>query len=241
VTSSIRPVTHPTDPAILGYASLLRQTFADKNLCLPAYRMEEFLADPGPERTAHLLVLEEGGQVVGGTFFSCSAHTGAGFSEYLILAPTHRGGGYSRRLIEARQAVLDEAARGFGFERCPGLFIECESPARTPSEVAERERLTAMDLVERRRYFHHIGYRQVDVAYRQLPLCPQRVALDYLDLFFFAWNPALTDALPADFLLGSIRPVYQGWSPETWEGEIAGLRRQVGTGPVRLLPLFPMA
>ncbi|HLO02671.1 MAG TPA: hypothetical protein VK191_06155 [Symbiobacteriaceae bacterium] len=235
MTSAVRLVTDPTDPAIVRFAELLLDTFADPDICLPPDQIAAFLADPGPERSCHLLLLTEGTAVVGGTFFSCAWMTGAGFSEYMVLAPGARGGGYAKVLMTERKRVLDEAARTLGHKACLGLFIECLDPARAPHAVVQSERETAMDAAARQRFFHRAGFRRVDAPYRQPPLAPGQAAITYMDLLFLPWAPVVTKWLEVPFILETVRTVYQGWVPETWEEDLQELAAGLGAGPVPLV------
>lgn len=205
-----KEVVDPADRHIDDFAVLLRTTFADENICLSSERMREFLpALPGPERSFYLVVLLAGARVPGGTLFSCSVATGAGFSEYMVLSPQLRGQGISRRLFEYRRQVLDRQARHFGHPRAPGLLIEVENPERTPAEYVARERESAMDVVERPRYFSHLEYLRLDFDYVQPPLGQGQAPVEYLDLLFHPWDPAIQEAgaVPAGFLVASPAPV----------------------------------
>lgn len=235
MTSAVRLVTDPTDPAIVRFAELLLDTFADPDICLPPDQIAAFLEDPGPERSCHLLLLTEGEAVLGGTFFSCAWMTGAGFSEYMLLSPGARGGGYAKHLMAERRRVLDEAARALGHQACPGLFIECLDPARAPQAVVESERETAMDGTARRRFFHRAGFRKVDAPYRQPPLAPGQAAIEYMDLLFLPWAESVSERLEVPFILETVRTVYQGWVPESWEEDLAELGAGLGVGPVPLV------
>lgn len=235
MTSAVRLVTDPADPAIVRFAELLLDTFADPDICLPPDQIASFLADPGPERSCHLLLLTDGATVQGGTFFSCSWMTGAGFSEYMLLAPDARGGGYAKLLMAERRRVLDEAARALGHKACPGLFIECLDPERAPPAVVESERETAMDGHARRRFFRRAGFRRVDALYRQPPLAPGQAGITYMDLLFLPWSEAVSERLAVPFILETVRTVYQGWVPESWEEDLAELAVGLGQGPVPLL------
>lgn len=236
----IREVTDPFDTDVERFADLLKATFADQNICLGADRMQEFLAaSPGPERSFHLLVVRDGDEVLGGTLFSSIARTAAGFSEYMVLSPSIRGKGVSRLLFEGRRAVLDRAAQARGMPAATGIFIEVESPLRTPEAFVEHERITAIDIVERRRYFKHLGFYQVDIPYQQPPLGAGQAPVDYLDLLFQPWDPGLKagQLLSPDFIVQSLRPIFCSWSPQTCEETLQRLQAFMGGRPRQSLPL----
>lgn len=235
MASAVRIVTDPADPAISRFTELLLETFADPDICLPPEHVAAFLEDPGPERSCHLLLLTEGEAVLGGTFFSCAWMTGAGFSEYMVLAPAARGSGLAKLLMAERRRVLDEAARALGHRACPGLFIECLDPVRAPQVVVASERETAMDGTARRRFFQRAGFRKVEAPYRQPPLAPDKAAITYMDLLFLPWAPEASERLAVQFILETVRTIYQGWVPESWEEDLAELAAGLGTGPVRLV------
>lgn len=237
-----KEVADPGDPDIDRFAALLAATFADENIQLGGDRMRQFLAaSPGPAHSVHLVLAKAGHAVVGGTLFSSVAETGAGFSEYMLLARSARGLGLSRRLFDLRREVLDRQARlwGLGFPGATGLFIEVESPERTPAAYAQAEAITAMDISERRRYFHHMGFRRLDVAYQQPPLAEGKAPVDYLDLLFMPWAPDIAhlDRIDPIYLVQSVAPTFERWAPTVAQGALAALRARCADRPVRLVPL----
>jgi hypothetical protein len=57
-----------------------------------------------------------------------------------------------------------------------------------------------------------------------------------MDLLFAPWPPRA--AVPADWVLQTVAPVWQAWAPETAAAQVAQLRSEIGDGDVALLPLF---
>lgn len=234
----LKEVTDPKDRDVERFAALLQAHFADGNLWLGPERMRAFLAEsPTAARSFHLLVAGTEDRVLGGTLFSCSAATGAGFSEYMVLHSDARGSGLSRKLIERRREILMRSARERGHPGSPGVFIEVENPWRSPREFLEKERQVSMDAVERWRYFHHMGFFKLDCDYRMPPLGAGKVPIDYLDLMFCPWSDQYRVAVPAELLVRSIGPTWQAWSSDEGTRAMEGLRRSLGGKPVRLLNL----
>lgn len=236
----LKEVISPDDGDLAQLSALLSVTFADSNLWLGLHRVKEFLADPGPDRSFHVVVAREGDTMLGGTFFSCAAATGAGFSEYIVLTKEARGKGISRMLYDYRKATLDRSARQFGHPGCPGLLIEVENPWRIPAKFHEREKQTAMDAMERWRYFHHMGFYRLEFPYVMPPLRSDLQPVHYLDLLLNPWSERLVvlDHVPAEFVLRSVAPTMLGWAPEYSKVALENLRRQFGGRPVRMVPLL---
>ncbi len=237
----VRPVLDPRDPALPSAARLLAATFADPDVVLGLDRLREFVAEPGgADRSFHMLVATAEAQVVGVDVSSYMPAANCGFTEYIALAREHRGGGLSRRLHEARRALLDERARHAGAAACHGLFLEAESPERTPSAIVEAERATALDVRERLGYFAHLGFRRVDVHYVQPPLGPHKQPVTYLDLLFLSWDADVraSGRLPSTWLRAVLEPTWRRWSPATAMERLAALAGQLDGRPdVALLPL----
>ena len=149
---AVRRVTDPEDSALDGLSSLMQATFADPDTVLELDRIQAFLAERHSgtaERQFCVVVAEEDGAVVGGTVFSYVPATNCGFSEYLLVRKDRHGQRIGRLLFDARRTVLDELGRDFTHESCSGLFIEVDSPDRTPPDLLDRERETAMDPLTR--------------------------------------------------------------------------------------------
>src|SRR5947208_175451 len=82
---------------------------------------------------------------------------------------------------------------------------------RTPSELLEQERATAMDAAERLRVFAHLGFFRVALLYVQPPLGEGKEPVTYLDLLFAPWHEGALAAskVPTEWVLGTLGPVWQ--------------------------------
>ena len=228
-------VTRPDDSRLVALSALLERTFADPNSVLGLERIQQFLADETtPRRFCVMTVEEHNAGVVGGSIFSYVPHTACGFSEYLVLAPEYRGLGLGRKLFDRRKAILDASANG----HCRGLFIEADDPERTPPEMLEAERESSLDAYARLRLFAHLGFKRVAITYVQPPLGAGKVAVDYLDLLFAPWrsNP---DAVAVEWILGTLAPIWTGWSPQTAATHLEQLRE--ASGSARFASLLPLS
>lgn len=227
---------HPDDPRLAELARLLNATFPDPDSVLGLDRIQEFLqanqAD-GPRRFC-VLVAQQNAAVVGGTIFSYVARSNCGFSEYIVVDAAVRGSGIGRKLFDARKALLDAEAGRHGVATCRGLFIEVDSPERTPVDLVEAERQTALDPRQRLRMFHRLGFRRVDLAYVQPPLAPDKHAVDYLDLLFAPWD-ADPGWIPSEWIFDTLEPIWSAWSPATVAAHLARLRSAAPGPRVALL------
>ena len=185
---SLARVTRPDDSALAALNELLDRTLADPDTLLGLARLREFVGEANPERTFCVLVARRGDTVVGGSVFSYIVASNCGFSEYIVTSAVERGRGLGRRLFDARKALLDEYAQLYRHDGCFGVFIEVDSPLRTPAAFLDAERTSALDAWERLRIFDHLGFRRVEVTYAQPPLAPGKQAVDYLDLLFAPWG-----------------------------------------------------
>ena len=211
-------VSDPDSPRLVEVAHLLQAVFADPNTVLGLDRLREFLAANAvvPERSFHVhAALGSDDQVVGATVFSYVPRSNCGFSEYIVSRPDVRGQGIGRRLFDARKRQLDEAARAAGHAGCHGLFIEADSPERTPAALLEAERETGLDARERLRLFAHLGFLRVDVEYVQPPLGPGKQAVPYLDLLFAPWRENAFAEIPSNWMVETVTPIWAAWSPGT--------------------------
>ena len=232
----MKEITDPADPRLPGLAALLSGTFADPNTVLGLDRIREFLqANPadGPRRFC-VLVAEHNASLVGATIFSYVVRSNCGFSEYIVVDPAHRGRRLGRRLFDARRAVLDAEALRRGHHACHGVFIEVDSPTRTPPELAKAERQTALDVWQRLRIFDHLGFRRVDVPYVQPPLAADKHAIDYLDLLFAPWASE-PHRIPSEWVFDTLEAIWSAWSPRTCASHLARLRSAVPGPHVALL------
>ncbi len=227
-TIELDTVFDPADPRLLDVSNLLDRTFADPNTVLGVDRMREFLAaNSRARRTFRVLLAQtEDRSVVGCSVFSYVPRSNCGFSEYLVVDRELRGTRLGRRLFDRRKELLDAEASESGFGTCRGLFIEVDSPERTPPALAEAERETSLDVRERLRVFDHLGFLRVDVPYVQPSLAPDKKAIDYLDLLFAPWHETTSGAIPVEWVFETIEPVWSAWTPLTYARHLSDLRRQ---------------
>ena len=229
-------ITDAADPRLPRLAALLSRTFPDPNTVLGLERIQEFLQANRADgaRRFCVLVAEHNASIVGATIFSYVTGSNCGFSEYIVVDPAHRGLGLGRQLFDARKAVLDAEALRRGTARCHGVFIEVDSPTRTPPDLAQAERETAVDAWQRLRIFDHLGFRRVEVPYVQPPLAPDKQAIDYLDLLFAPWA---SDSwwIPSEWVFDTVEAIWSAWSPRTCASHLARLRSAVRGRRVALL------
>ena len=230
-------ITDPADARLEKLSALLNATFPDPNTVLGLDRMQEFLAanPANVRRHFNVLVAERDDAVVGGTVFSYVFDSNCGFSEYIVADQRVRGTGLGRSLFDARKAQLDALAKNNGFRGCHGVFIEVDSPERTPAHFAEAEGETALDLRQRVRLFAHLGFRRVDAPYVQPPLAPGKQAIDYMDLLFAAWEGVSQDRIPAEWVFDTLAAIWSAWTPDSFGRHLATLRDRVGASHVALL------
>jgi hypothetical protein len=231
---SIRRLADPLDPGLAGLARLLQASFADPDTVLELDRMQAFLTQPPAETNRHfrVLVAKDGGAVVGGSIFSYVPSTNCGFSEYLVVRKQRHGEGLGRRLFDARKTMLNELAREAGQDSCHGLFIEADSPERTPPHLQAREREMAMDAVTRLAVFAHLGFLRVELDYVQPPLGPGKQPVTYLDLLFAPWAERVRaeQRVPAEWVAETLCPVWHGWSPDDATADCKALRQRLAIG-----------
>jgi GNAT superfamily N-acetyltransferase len=230
-------VARPDDPRLVALAALLERTFPDPDSVLGLDRIQQFLSQQG-ERIFNVLVAEgSDGRVQGGSVFSYVPRSNCGFSEYLVLEPEMRGRGVGRKLFDRRREILDGLAHQCGHVRCRGQFIEVDSPERTPPELLAAERESSLDAHERLRLFGHFGFLKVDVPYVQPPLGPGKQPVDYLDLLFAPWEIPM-GVIPVEWIVQTLEPIWNAWTPEGAPGHLAHLRQRIG--PARLVSLRPL-
>lgn len=236
---ALRQLVEPEDEALAQLSGLLHAVFPDPDTVLGLDRLRAFLAQPRgqPGRDFCVVVAVENGLVVGGTIFSYVPATNCGFSEYLVVRKERHGQGIGRLLFDARQAALNTLAREFGLAMCSGLFIEADSPERTPPQLQARERETATDAATRLEVFAHLGFLRVDLAYVQPPLGPGKHPVRYLDLLFARWDAGVLDQahVPAAWVIETLCPIWQSWSSTCAACE--ALRQRLGTSKLALVPL----
>jgi len=254
-------VTRPEDPRVADLVRLLNQTFPDPNSVLGLDRIQQFLSDnsTGAPRQFHVLLAERpntftkksaslqrriagtsqgGGHngfgLVGASIFSYVAGSNCGFSEYLLVEPALRRQGLGRILFDRRQAVLNADAVRHGQPACNGVFIEVDSPWRTPAELLAAE---SFDPLERLRVFAHLGFRRVAVAYVQPPLGADKSAVEHMDLLFAPWAPETlaSDSIPAEWALATLETIWSAWTPELAGSYLVQLRGQIHGPSVSLV------
>lgn len=236
---TLAQIRYPGDPALAALHRLMVEVFVDPNLVFGLDRLQEFLrGGRAPDRFFHILTVRRGQQVLGGTIFSYLPDAGCGFSEYVMLAAAARGLGLGRALFEERRRILDADAAACGQSRCAGLFIETESPVRTPPEILAEEAAVSLDPWERWRVFAHLGFRRCDCPYIHVPLGPAQEPVDYLDLLFAPWTPAGPPAVPSARIRATLAPMWRRWAPHRLAEAQSRFDRLVGDRDVALFPLF---
>lgn len=206
----IRQITDPADPAIAAYGAIQERSYADPDMLIPPEVFPRLLSrQSGARRNLMLIAEDDDGQVIGGTLFHYLGAANCGFSSFLAVAPEVRGQGVARRLHAARFALLDDASG----ERSPvpGLFFDVVAPERLTPEEVERERAAGIDPADRRRIFHRMGFRKVDVAYFQ----PAEGSyggepVTTMDLLFCPRDPA-AQWVQAALVVETMRAYWRDW------------------------------
>lgn len=239
---ALAEIRHPDDPHLPALHRLMAQLFVDPNLVFALDRLQEFVSHArSPDRCFHILTARREDELLGGTIFSYLPGSACGFSEYVMLAEGARGRGLGRALFEERRRILDADAATCGQSRCAGLFIETESPVRTPPAILAQEAAVSLDPWERWRIFAHLGFRRCDCPYVHVPLGPGQAPVDYLDLLFAPWAPAAPAAVPSARIRAALAPMWQRWVPHRLAEAQARFDRLVGDREVALFPLFQSA
>ncbi|WP_350243676.1 GNAT family N-acetyltransferase [Deinococcus sonorensis] len=164
ITSRLRHVTDPQDPAIQAFGQLQNRVYFEPDMLIPAQYIAQMLAQPSGTRRDGLVVAEnDSGELLGGTLFHYLPDADSGFGSFSGIRPDARGQGLLRRLDAERWRVLDELAG----HPCPAVFIDVANPQRETPKQQEQERRAGSDALERRRKFHALGFRTVDVVYWQ--------------------------------------------------------------------------
>jgi hypothetical protein len=239
----IDELTRPDDARLGELAALLDRTFSDPNSVLGLDRLREFLSGPAPssQRVFHVLAAQDlvTTRVVGLSIFSYVPRPNCGFSEYLVVDEHLRGQGKGRALFDRRKQVLDADAIHHGFAACNGLFIEADSPWRTPPTLLAAD---SFDAMERLRIFGHLGFRRAAITYVQPPLAPGKAPVEHMDLLFASWrSDTRDDAIATDWIAATLQPIWSGWAPSVADAYLAQLERQLrGATLVALVdPLRP--
>ena len=228
---TLRRVTEPDDPAVVGFGALQDRTYFEPDMLIPASYISKLLEWQTPQRHNLLLVAEQGEKVVGGTLFHAFPEVATGFSSYLATAPELRGQGLARRLHDARMDWLDEAVGG----RVAGVFIDVVAPGRLSPEEREAEQAVGSDPAQRRAVFGSLGFRQIDMAYQQPVGGPDGGPVTNMDLLYCPRDPA--DTVPVALVLDTMRAYWQDWLGERRTGQaLAALAAQADAdGTFRLV------
>ncbi|MCL6525450.1 MAG: GNAT family N-acetyltransferase [Thermaceae bacterium] len=228
---SVRQVTDPHDPAVEAFGHLQQQIYFEPELLIPPQVIRAMLALPAGERGNFLVVAEEGGVLLGGTFFHYLRLPNTGFSSFMGVAPSARGQGIARRLHQQRFAVLDQAAGG----KVEGIFIDVVAPERLSPEALEAERRVGSDPLARRRAFAALGFSRVDLRYEQPVGGPGGGPVTHLDLLYCPHQP--TEWVPTERVLETLRAYWRPWLGEQRaEQEVEKLRQRAKGARLRLLP-----
>ena len=243
---NIRRVTDPADPAIAAFGRLQDQVYFEPEMLIPARYISQLLQSDSqarqnaPERAGErqnvLLLAEEEGQLLGGSFFHFLPESGTGFSSFLGVDRTARGRGVARRLHDARWQALQEVSNG----ACLALFIDVVNPLRESAGQREQERQAGSDATVRRQSFHALGFRTVDLAYEQ-PVGGDDPQLEgggpVSDMDLLAYLPGQPATLPAALVSATMRAYWTSWlGPQ--RAEQAALKLEAGQREVRLLPAW---
>lgn len=226
----VRQVTNPLDPAITAFGWLQRQVYFEADMLIPPTVIRAMLGVPMRGRGNFLVVAEEEGTVVGGTFFHYLRKPNTGFSSFMGVAPGSRGKGLARQLHQKRFAVLDAAAGG-GVE---GVFIDVVAPERLTPEELEAERRVGSDPVGRRQAFAALGFRRVAIRYEQPVGGLNGGPVTNLDLLYCPHERVET--VPTARVLETLRAYWGPWLGAAWAGrEVEKLRQRAGGPELQLL------
>jgi hypothetical protein len=229
----IRRVTDPGDPAIAAFGHLQDRIYFEPDMLIPARYISQMLAANQGERQDVLLLAEDerSGVLLGGTVFHFLPSAGTGFSSFLGVDTSVRGRGVARALHDERWRTLQQVSGG----TCQALFIDVVNPERESAEQRQHERQAGSDAEQRRRSFHALGFRTVDLPYEQPVGGPDGGPVTDMDLL--AYLPGPPDSIPAA-LASDTMLAY--WTP--WLGrkgaEAAAEKLRAGQQKVRLLPAW---
>ncbi|MFO7246593.1 MAG: GNAT family N-acetyltransferase [Thermaerobacter sp.] len=238
MTARFRIVSEADDPAVERFHDLLERTFADKNLTSDLETLRWQVRNRVNHRRIHFLVVaEERRRLVGGTLFTYVITANTAFSDYLVLEPAARGRGLGRELFNRRADILQKAANLFGRSQCLGVMIEVANPLRMTPRQRQAEAMSALDPVQRRRMFAHMGFLQVPVNYVQPPSRPGGKAVKYTDLLFHPMDPEVrrTLTVPARALYETVAAVWAGVPAA--RPYLRRLRQELGDDAVPLVPV----
>ena len=233
----IRRVTDPNDPAIPAFGALQNSVYFEPEMLIPAQYIRQLLGDSaGGRRNVLLLAEADDSALLGGTLFHFLPEAQAGFSSFLGVALEARGQGVARRLHSARWQALSELSGG----SCRALFIDVVNPERESIEQRELERQAGSDASQRRRSFHALGFRTVDLAYEQ-PVGGDDPDLEgggpVTDMDLLAYLPGGGEHLPAALVADTMRAYWTPWLGRE-RADMAAVKLQARQGEVALLPAW---
>ncbi|HEY2593507.1 MAG TPA: hypothetical protein VGK33_06380, partial [Chloroflexota bacterium] len=227
----LEEITGPEDARLGDLAALLERTFADPNSVLGLDRIRQFLSEPAgndAQRRFHVVAAEsaDAARILGLSIFSYVPRANCGFSEYMVVDQHLRGRGLGRALFDRRKATLDADASRHAQSACNGVFIEVDSPWRTPPELLAAD---SFDAHERLRIFRHLGFRRVSLAYVQPPLAPDKAPVEHLDLLFAPWatRPRGESELSARWIVDTLAAIWSAWAPSVAPTYLAQLQQQL--------------
>ena len=232
---NIRRVTDPADPAIAAFGRLQDQVYFEPEMLIPAHYISQLIGQRGARQNV-LLLAEEDGQLLGGSFFHFFPESGTGFSSFLGVDRTARRRGMARQLHNARWQALQEVSNS----ECCALFIDVVNPLRESAGQREQERQAGSDATQRRQSFHALGFRTVDLAYEQ-PVGGDNPELEgggpVSDMDLLAYLPSTPPTLPASLVSATMRAYWTPWLGSQ-RAEQAALKLEAGQQDVRLLPAW---
>jgi GNAT superfamily N-acetyltransferase len=227
-------VSSPRDAAIRAFGQLQRETYFDAGSLIPGEFIPRMLGARGGKRENHLIVAERRGEVVGGTFFHLLRDANSAFSSFMGVRATARGLGLARAMHEARFRTLDEVDA----RPVPGIFIDVAALDRLPPSEIEAERRFGFDPPKRIAVFGALGFRKVDVPYRQPVGGPDGGPLTTLDLLYCPRDPRATH-VSAHLVAQTMRAYWVAWlGEETSQREAERLESFSREGQFALLPEY---
>lgn len=226
----IRQITNPLDPAIGKFGKLQRQVYFEADMLIPPTVIRAILGLGVAGRSNFLVVAEEAGEVLGGTFFHYLKQPNSGFSSFMGIAVQARGQGITRKLHQARFEVLDKAAGG----AVNGIFIDVVDPERMSAEELEEERQVNSDPVHRRQAFQALGFRKVNLRYEQPVGGPGGGPVTNMDLLYCPRQPG--DSIPTALVLETMQAYWSPWlGASRAKREVDKLRKRAGGEALALL------
>lgn len=153
----------------------------------------------------HILLVKDDEQIVGGAVCDYLAEPNVGIIEFLLVAPSYRGGGIGRRLHDAIQHALQGDAKRAGAGPLAGIAIEMNDPFRVDLSS------DSMEPFDRAAIWGNWGYSALQFPYVQPALSPDQSAVNYLLLCLKPLIPSWQNELPAS-IVGQIVHGYLKWA-----------------------------